>query len=189
MTEEKIREFLRRYKAGSLDEEETAAAIRKFSFEDMGFAAVDHSREERQGIAEVIYAAGKTKEQTLKIMKSLIAGSDKNIMATRADGETYEFVKKELPQAQYDDEARIIYVERENKILDEENRIAIVTAGTSDLPVAKEAWRTATLLGNAADLFCDCGVAGIHRLFNRLDALQKANAVIVVAGQRGGRPD
>ena len=186
MTEQDIAALLRRYKEGSLSEAEAVQAVRNVPFEDMGFAEVDHHRELRQGFPEVIYAEGKTKEQVLAILQSLSTHGEGNLMATRASQEKYEFVKAAMPEAQYDEAARIIYVERDKSIQrDADHKILILTAGTSDIPVAEEARLTAHLWGNTVETCCDCGVAGIHRLFAHLPAIQSANVIIVIAGMEG----
>ena len=186
MTEDYIKELLAKYRRGETDTDAVLAAVKKYSFEDMGFAAVDHSREMRQGFPEVIYAAGKTKEQTRSIMERLAANNRKTVMATRATRETFSFVRQTLPDAKYNEAARIIYLEREGATpIDENRRIAVVTAGTSDIPVAEEARLTAGLWGNAVDTCYDCGVAGIHRLFGKMETISRAKVVIVIAGMEG----
>lgn len=186
MKDEDIRELLRQYKEGSIQEEAVMQRMRDIPFEDMGFAEVDHHREMRQGFPEVIYAEGKTKEQVLSILQSLYRNSNGNLMATRASREKYEFVKKQMPEMEYDEAARIIYLERDKTILrDEERYILVVTAGTSDIPVAEEARLTAWLWGNRVKTCYDCGVAGIHRLFAHLEEIQSANVIIVIAGMEG----
>ena len=186
MKDEDIRELLRQYKEGSIQEEAVMQRMRDIPFEDMGFAEVDHHREMRQGFPEVIYAEGKTKEQVLSILQSLYRNSNGNLMATRASREKYEFVKKQMPEMEYDEAARIIYLERDKTILrDEERYILVVTAGTSDIPVAEEARLTAWLWGNRVKTCYDCGVAGIHRLFAHLEEIRSANVIIVIAGMEG----
>ena len=186
MTEQDIAVLLRRYKAGGLSEEEVVKAMRSASFEDMGFAEVDHSREQRQGFPEVIYAEGKTQEQVLAILQSLAAHGKGNLMATRASREKYDFVKAAMPDVEYDEAARIIYVDRDMSVeRDPEHRVLILTAGTSDIPVAEEARLTAYLWGNTVDTCYDCGVAGIHRLFAHMPAIRTANVIIVIAGMEG----
>lgn len=186
MTEVSIREYLRKYKDGQVSEDEAVSSLGKFFVEEMGFAAVDHVRELRQGFPEVVYAEGKTKEQVVAIMESLYKRGQGNIMATRASREKYDYVGKVLPEAQYDEAARIIYIER--KALPAENGgryILVVTAGTSDIPVAEEARLTAQLWGNEVHTCYDCGVAGIHRLFAHMDEIKKATVIIVIAGMEG----
>ncbi|MBP8599224.1 MAG: nickel pincer cofactor biosynthesis protein LarB [Selenomonas sp.] len=186
MTEQDIAVLLRRYKDGGLSEEEAVQAMRSASFEDMGFAEVDHSREQRQGFPEVIYAEGKTQEQVLAILQSLAAHGKGNLMATRASREKYDFVKAAMPDVEYDEAARIIYVDRDMSVeRDPEHRVLILTAGTSDIPVAEEARLTAYLWGNTVDTCYDCGVAGIHRLFAHMSAIRTANVIIVIAGMEG----
>ena len=186
MTEQDIAVLLRRYKDGGLSEEEAVQAMRSASFEDMGFAEVDHSREQRQGFPEVIYAEGKTQEQVLAILQSLAAHGKGNLMATRASREKYDFVKAAMPEVEYDEAARIIYVDRDMSVeRDPEHRVLILTAGTSDIPVAEEARLTAYLWGNTVDTCYDCGVAGIHRLFAHMPAIRTANVIIVIAGMEG----
>ena len=186
MKDEDIRELLRQYKEGSIQEEAVMQKMRDIPFEDMGFAEVDHHREMRQGFPEVIYAEGKTKEQVLSILQSLYRNSSGNLMATRASREKYEFVKKQMPEMEYDEAARIIYLERDKTIVrDEERYVLVVTAGTSDIPVAEEARLTAWLWGNLVKTCYDCGVAGIHRLFAHLEEIRSANVIIVIAGMEG----
>lgn len=153
-------------------------------FEDIGFAEIDHSRERRQGFPEVIFAEGKTKEQVLAIMESLKQTSKGSIMATRASRAQFDFVHAGLPETQYDEAARIIYIERPAK-RDPAHTILILTAGTSDIPVAEEARLTAYLWGNEVKTHYDCGVAGIHRLLAHRDDIESANVIIVIAGMEG----
>ena len=153
--------------------------------EDLGFANIDHNRELRQGFPEVIYAAGKTKEQVTEIFKRLYERSDGNLIATRASREKFEYLSAEVPAAQYSDTAQMIYVDRKNIVRDESRTILILTAGTSDLPVAEEARLTAYLFGNSVKIFHDCGVAGIHRLFAHMKDIEQASVIIVVAGMEG----
>ena len=186
MQEHDLLALLEDYKAGRLEKASVIEKMRQAPFEDMGFATVDHHRELRQGFPEVIYAAGKTKEQVLAIMKSLYNEGHGNIMATRASEEKYAFVKASLPVAEYNEAARMIYIDRDKSVeRDERRRILILTAGTSDLPVAEEARLTAYLWGNTVDCRHDVGVAGIHRLLARLPEIEAANVIIVIAGMEG----
>lgn len=152
--------------------------------DDLGFAKVDLQREKRQGVPEVIYAAGKTPEQVLKIMQSL-KKSVGAVMATRASEEMYEYVKGKMPEARYDKDARIIYLEPPNLVIDEEKKVLVLTAGTSDIPVAAEAGQVARLLGNNVSYCYDVGVAGLHRLLSQLDRIREAKVIIVAAGMEG----
>ncbi len=186
LKEEDVRALLREYKEGNISEESAVQRVCSIPFEDMGFAEVDHHREMRQGFPEVIYAEGKTKEQVLSILQSLYAHSEGNLMATRASREKYEYVKAQLPEARYHEAARMIYFERDTSVeRDKERYILVVTAGTSDMPVAEEARLTAWLWGNEVRTCYDCGVAGIHRLFSHMEEIRSANVIIVIAGMEG----
>ena len=189
MTKNDILRLLEAYKDGGITKEDAAESLSKAAFEDMGFANVDHSREARQGFPEVIYAEGKTKEQVLAILQSLAASSDGSLLATRASREQYDFVKAEMPEAEYDEEARAIYIRRAKPVgappEDEAHEILIITAGTSDIPVAAEARLTAELYGNRVQTLYDCGVAGIHRLAAHEDEIRRARVIICIAGMEG----
>ena len=189
MTKNDILRLLEAYKDGGITKEDAAESLSKAAFEDMGFANVDHSREARQGFPEVIYAEGKTKEQVLAILQSLAASSDGSLLATRASREQYDFVKAEMPEAEYDEEARAIYIRRAKPVgappEDEAHEILIITAGTSDIPVAAEARLTAELYGNRVRTLYDCGVAGIHRLAAHEDEIRHARVIICIAGMEG----
>ncbi|MBQ6131637.1 MAG: nickel pincer cofactor biosynthesis protein LarB [Selenomonadaceae bacterium] len=188
MTEKNLLELLRGYKAGEIAEEKILAELKNFSLatESFGFANIDHGRELRQGFPEVIYSPGKTKEQLKIIFKNLYERSAGNLIASRATREQFEFLRGEIPAAIYDETARMIYVDRDKTLQrDEQKKILIVTAGTSDVPVAEEARLTAYLWGNAVSTCYDCGVAGIHRLFAHMEEIISANVIIVVAGMEG----
>ena len=185
MTEKILIELLRGYKNNSVDENEIVERLKNFSVEDLGFANIDHHRELRQGFPEVIYAAGKTKEQVKEIFKRLYEKSEGNLIATRASREKFEFLSKDFSDAQYSESAQMIYVDRKKFVRDDSRTILILTAGTSDLPVAEEARLTAYLFGNAVKIFHDCGVAGIHRLFAHMKEIETAGVIIVVAGMEG----
>lgn len=145
---------------------------------------LDLDRSERQGFPEVIYCAGKTDEQCVAIFQELYKHYS-TFMGTRARQSTYEAVQKVIPIVQYDSVSRIMYVEKERTIVNGNRTIAIVTAGTSDIPVAEEAALTVELMGNKVLRIYDVGVAGIHRLMDRLEEIQQANVVVVVAGMEG----
>ena len=188
MTEQNLLELLRAYKSGDIDEQKIIAALKNFSLatESFGFATIDHGRELRQGFPEVVYSPGKTKEQLKIIFKNLYERSNGNLIASRATREQFDFLRDEIPEAVFDETARMIYVDRDKSFQrDESKKILVVTAGTSDVPVAEEARLTAYLWGNAVSTCYDCGVAGIHRLFAHIDEITSANVIIVVAGMEG----
>ena len=168
--------------SGKMSAEQAAEEIRKGEAV-MPFADLDLDRKERTGAPETIYCPGKTSKQIAEIAVKLSETSE-NIMATRATPENYEVVKKLMPDSEYYDDARIILV-RKNIEPDTDGRVAVITAGTADIPVAEEAALTAEILGNTVDRIYDVGVAGIHRLFGRLDVIQSADVVIVIAGMEG----
>jgi len=152
-------------------------------FEDLGFACVDHHRQIRRGFPEVIYCPGKTIEQIVKIFCNL-AEKGNNVLATRASQEAFDEVVKEVPNAHYEKLARAIVLEQK-EFKKTKSVLPIVTAGTADLPVAEEARITAEIMGQRTEVICDVGVAGIHRLLDKVEKLQGANVIIVVAGMEG----
>jgi len=153
---------------------------------DLGFARIDLDRQRRCGVPEVIYCPGKTAKQVLAIMKAMQkAGHD--ILATRASREQYSIVRKSIPKAVYHESARAITLDVQ-KSRKPQGLVAVVCAGTSDLPVAEEAALTAERMGAKVVRVFDVGVAGLHRLVNRLDILESARAVVVVAGMEGALP-
>ena len=185
MHKEEICAWLERYRKGEATLEESVASLSRMSYEDIGFAQIDHHREMRQGFPEVIYAEGKTQEQTREIFLRLLSESKKSVMATRVPVEMAAYVREAVPEAVYDETARILYVRRDTEAVDETRRILVLTAGTSDIPVAREAALTAELMGNAMDVCFDVGVAGIHRLFAHEQEIRNANVIIVAAGMEG----
>jgi hypothetical protein len=181
MDRQAVVRILRLLKAGKLDIEQAVEKLSP-SYESLGFATLDVGRNLRTGISEVLLCEGKTADQVLAIAKSTYKRS-RRLLATRADRETYEALKSAIPRAAYDEIARVITVAPHPKRT--RRRIAVVSAGTSDIPVGEEAAATAEFLGNPVDRIYDVGVAGIHRLFGHLDRLKKANVIVVVAGMEG----
>ena len=182
MDNKEMTQILDQVASGKMSAEQAAEEIRKGEAV-MPFADLDLDRKERTGAPETIYCPGKTSKQIAEIAVKLSETSE-NIMATRATPENYEVVKKLMPDSEYYDDARIILV-RKNIEPDTDGRVAVITAGTADIPVAEEAALTAEILGNTVDRIYDVGVAGIHRLFGRLDVIQSADVVIVIAGMEG----
>jgi NCAIR mutase (PurE)-related protein len=183
MDRDKIRELLEKVRNGAIAVDEAMLALRTLPYEDIGFAMTDSHRALRTGYPEVVYCKGKTLEQITAIVGKL-AENHKTIIASRATDETYEAVKKIKSDAVYHKEARLILIgaplERKS-----ENAILVITAGTSDIPVAEEAAVTAEAMGNRVDRLFDVGVAGIHRLFDNVHRLFSAHVIIVVAGMDG----
>lgn len=183
MNEEKLKELLINVKNGDQSLEEAFAALKELPFSDLGFAMVDHHRQLRNGYPEVIYCEGKTAEQITGIMAHMTQKGS-NVLGTRATLAMYEAVKAALPAATYNALGRTIQLINE-PLKETETYIAIVCAGTSDLPVVEEAYETARMLGNKVVKVTDVGVAGIHRLFAKMDLIRNARVVIVVAGMEG----
>jgi NCAIR mutase (PurE)-related protein len=153
-------------------------------FDELGFAKIDSQRAERRGFPEAIFCEGKTPDQVAKIVQKMNEGEN-NILATRADSETYDAVKELTPEAEYHEAARLIVVRKEEIEPDPDRIILVVSAGTSDIPVAEEAAITAELMGHKVDRVFDVGVAGIHRLFAQQEKLTTANVIVVAAGMEG----
>lgn len=172
------------FKNGKIDENEVLTQLRTAPFIDLGFAKIDAQRTVRQGFPEVIYCAGKTVDQVVEIARHL-AETEGDLLATRADADVYQAVHEVLPDAVYHPLSRCITLERKKQPADPHHTILILTAGTSDMPVAEEAAVTAKIMGNEVKCIYDVGVAGIHRLFAQLDVIERANVIIVVAGMEG----
>lgn len=156
--------------------------LKKLPFEDLGYARIDNHRCLRTGVSEVIYCQGKTLEQIKGIVQR-ISQNHANILATRAGREVYEAIREVVEECEYHEMARIVVVRP--KPLETAGNVTVVSAGTSDIPVAEEAAVTAEVLGSKVKRIYDVGVAGIHRLLNVCDDLFKANVTVVVAGMEG----
>ena len=174
------KEILIRFQEGQLSLEEAASQLE--GIDDIGFASLDLSRNKRNGFPEIIYGEGKTKEQIEKIIESL-EKEHLPVLATRVDNETGQYLLEKIPHGFYYETARAFVVNPSP--IHSEHYIAVVTAGTSDMPVAEEAAITAETFGNPVKRIYDVGVAGIHRLFNRLDDIRGASVIIVIAGMEG----
>jgi NCAIR mutase (PurE)-related protein len=183
---ESIRQLFRQVRKGELSPDDAVARLRHLPFEDIGFAKVDHHRTLRAGMPEVIFGQGKSPAQVAGIFTRL-AKHGGNVLATRADEKQFAAVKKKVRGVEYRELARAIVLERDQKTYGK-GMIAVVSAGTSDIPVAEEALVTAELMGNDVQHFYDVGVAGIHRLLANREALTKARVVIVCAGMEGALP-
>ncbi len=182
MDERRLRQLLNRVSQGELTVAEALDRMRSLPFEDIGFARVDHHRTIRCGAPEVIFCEGKTPTQVAEIARRLLEASD-SLLATRCNPGQYEAVKDICPDAEYRATARCATVRRE--AIEAAGAVAVVTAGTSDLPVAEEAVVTAEMLGAEVSLVYDVGVAGLHRLLAVREELTTANVVVVVAGMEG----
>jgi len=159
--------------------------LRHLPYEDLGFAKIDHHRGIRDYIPEVVLGLGKTPDQVAAIGKRLVDQSGR-LLVTRLDREGFRALQAAVPDAEYDELARTAVVDRDPQPL--LPGVSVVCAGTSDLPVAREAATTARMMGSEATVISDVGVAGIHRLFDHLAALMQANVIVVIAGMEGALP-
>lgn len=186
MRPEEVKQLLIDMRAGATTVDEALLALRRLPVENLGFARLDTHREMRQGLAEAIYAEGKTPEQTVAIAARLLAKTTSPVLATRAPEATAAALLREWPDADYSEVARIVVLRPARREGDDAlGRLCVVSAGTSDLPVAEEAATTAEALGARVERFTDVGVAGLHRLLDIQDTLHEADAVVVVAGMEG----
>ncbi|MDV3426171.1 MAG: nickel pincer cofactor biosynthesis protein LarB [Bacillota bacterium] len=183
MNKEDLINLLEDIKEDKITVEEGAGILQELPFKDLGFAKIDNLREIRVGYPEVIYCSGKTDDQVIKII-DYMNDNGSNILATRASKELYESVKSRFPMAEYHEEARIISI-RNKKTDKTASYAAVVTAGTSDIRVAEEAAVTLEEFGNKVERVYDVGVAGLHRLLNKLPVIRGAKVVIVIAGMEG----
>lgn len=186
MTRETILELLERVRAGATAPESALHELARLPYEDAGFARIDHHRSLRLGLPEVIYAAGKTPEQVAEIFARMAAAGG-SVVATRANVDAYSAVAERVPEAVYHEQARIIGL-RQSEPATATGGLAVVCAGTSDLPVAEEAAVTAEYLGLRVSRIWDVGVAGLHRILAEREALRAARAVVVCAGMEGALP-
>lgn len=186
MKSESIKDILNSVSEGTISVEDALNHLRDLPFKDLGHTKIDNHRELRTGYPEIVFCEGKTVEQVRSIMEYM-ATKKVNILGTRASREMFEAVKKSLPDARYNELARTITLDLEKK-KPTKTFIAVLTAGTSDIPVAEEAAVTAEIFGNRVERFFDVGVAGIHRLYNNLEKIRKARVIIVIAGMEGALP-
>lgn len=183
---EEIEHLLRAYRQNEIDTSEAARRIRDLQYEDIGYARVDHARATRQGFPEVVFGAGKTRAQVVGIVERLVKRAP-NVLVTHTDEETFGEVRNVVTEAEWHASARVIRVQRDRTELGV-GEISVVTAGTSDIPVAEEAALTAETMGNRVQRVWDVGVAGIHRVLAERSLLQRARVVIVAAGMEGALP-
>ncbi len=183
MQHQTLKEILHKIKSGEVSVEEAENAIQKEKFVELGYAKLDAQRTLRSGFPEVVFCSGKSNEHLLSIYSKLYEFEGR-VLGTRATPEQYEFIKASLPMVQYDALSRILKIEKD-ELPEGEGHIVVCSAGTADIPVAEEAAQTAEFFGGKVERIYDVGVSGIHRLFDRLDVIQKANCVIAVAGMEG----
>jgi len=178
--------LLEKFRAGGVGRDALLRAFQAAPVADLGFAQVDTHRALRRGFPEVIFGAGKTPEQVLKIAVKVL-DHDQRVLITRITDEHVRLLRRKLKNAVHHKLARCVTIDRK-PLPKRAGTIVVVCAGTSDLPVAEEAAVTADIMGNRVERVSDVGVAGVHRLFGRLETIQRANVVIVVAGMEGALP-
>ncbi|MDW7710698.1 MAG: nickel pincer cofactor biosynthesis protein LarB [Deferrisomatales bacterium] len=185
MTPDHLRHLLESLKQGEISTDDVLDRLKSLSFEDVGFAKIDHHRRMRNGYPEVIYGEGKTPEQVAEIFGRL-AGHNPNVLCTRASAAVAEAVRDRVPEARYHGLCRVVELRRDT--VAPVGLVALAAAGTSDLPVAEEAAVALEVFGSRVERVYDVGVAGIHRLFAHGDVLRQANCVVAVAGMEGALP-
>ena len=187
MKEQDIVKILQSVAAGAMTAASALERLKTLPFEDLGYAAVDHHRTIRQGFPEVIYGEGKTASQIIGIIANMLPRKHP-ILATRIDAAKAKQIKKRFPKAKYYPDSRVLTLTSGKILLQGKGLILVISAGTSDIPVAEEALLTAQIMGNNVEHIYDVGVAGIHRLMSRGDQIRSANVIIVVAGMEGALP-
>jgi len=186
MDQDQLRGLLEQVHSGAVDVESALDRVRHLPFEDLGFAKLDHHRSLRHGLTEVIFGKGKTPEQVAAIADRLLDKSQ-NLLITRADERIATKLKQKFPEAEYFPLSGAVRVWRDRTIHGK-GKLAVVCAGTSDIPVAEEAQVTAQAMGNEVEVIYDIGVAGIHRLIAHSEQLMQARVVVVAAGMEGALP-
>lgn len=185
METDQLIELLTNFKEGDVTIEAALQRLRKLPYEDLGFAKIDHHRASRSGFPEVVYCEGKTIDQVVQIFQSLKKNSSR-ILLTRAAPEYFDAIKTIQPDAEYNELGRIIFFNE--KAPQNAGYIPIICAGTADIPVAEEAFVTATIGGAQAERLFDVGVAGLHRLLDHIDHIQRATCIVCIAGMEGALP-
>ncbi|MDD8048495.1 MAG: nickel pincer cofactor biosynthesis protein LarB [Thomasclavelia sp.] len=176
----KVKEILKEVQENKISIDDAKEMIEN----PLDYAQIDYNRKKRTGVPEVIYGQSKTKEQIAGIIQNMLDHDSNNILVTRVEKEKSVYLLNKFPDFSYDQDANTFLLNKKENPLNK-GLIAVLCAGTSDLSVAKEAYITAKYLGNDVELICDVGVAGIHRLFNKMDIIEKANVIVVCAGMEG----
>lgn len=183
MDSKELKKILKEVSDGKVNVDDAVKKLKDLPFTDLGHTKVDNHRELRTGAPEIIFCMGKTVDQVTSIVQHMLSKNN-NILATRANREIFDAVKKIAPDPEYNEMARTIVI-RKKAVDTPDTYIAVVTAGTSDMPIAEEAAVTAEFLGNKVKRTFDVGVAGIHRLYDNMDQIRGARVIIVIAGMEG----
>ena len=187
MNVNQLKRLLTSFKDGAIDVEAVLEELKKLPYEDMGFAILDSHRHLRQGFPEVILGDGKEPSQMIALMEKMV-DKEENILVTRVGEEKVKPVRKRFKEMEYNAKARTITLLTHNVEMKGKGEVLVMSAGTSDIPVAEEAVVTLEIMGNKVDKLYDVGVAGIHRLFDKKERLFSARVLIVVAGMEGALP-
>jgi hypothetical protein len=187
MNSQTLKNLLESIANGSMTVPSAMESLQHFFMEDIEFAHVDHHRTIRKGFPEVIFGQGKDAKQITAIMEKILSQEDM-VLVTRINEKKAEFIKKFFPEAEYHSDARVLILEKQPPRIQGKGSVLIMSAGTSDIPVAKEALLTARAMGNKVEAVYDVGVAGIHRLFAHRQAMESASVIIVAAGMEGALP-
>ncbi|OON93319.1 MAG: 1-(5-phosphoribosyl)-5-amino-4-imidazole-carboxylate carboxylase [Candidatus Epulonipiscioides saccharophilum] len=180
-----INQILEQVKQGDISINEAEQRLKELPYKDMGFARIDHHRKLRSGFGEVIFCQSKTNDHLLKIYQHF-ADENLEVLGTRASADQYNYISAQISEIEYDPISRILKLEKANK--NHTGLIAVCTGGTTDIPVAEEAAQVAEFFGSQVLRIYDVGVAGIHRLFSKIEEINKANCIIAVAGMEGALP-
>jgi len=187
MDKESLLQLLSNIAAGKTSVEDAAGILQHLSFEDIDYAHIDHHRSLRKGFPEVIFGQGKTADQIVGIMEKMLP-QENIVLVTRVDRQQADKVLSNFPDAVYHEDARMLIWEKKKAPIQGRGTILVLSAGTSDIPVAREAYLTATVMGNQVESVFDVGIAGIHRLFDHKELIDQASVLIVVAGMEGALP-
>ncbi len=182
----KLEELLARVAKGEVSPEKALEELKHLPYQDLGYAKIDHHRELRKGVPEVIYGEGKSDSQIIGIAREIVKRGS-NLLVTRIGEETFKKLKKAIPKVVFNTQARAAIL-KQRQAEPGKGPILVMTAGTSDVPVGEEAAVTCEVLGNNVDRLYDVGVAGLHRLLGEYDKLRQARVIIVVAGMEGALP-
>ncbi len=181
-----LEDVLREVFERKISPEEALRLLKDYPYKDLSFAKIDHHRELRRGFPEMVYGGGKTEDQIIKIAQEILKKRS-NLLVTKVEPEVFKKIKKEIPAIHYNALGKTAYLKKK-KPSPGKGKIVIITAGTSDIPVAEEASVTCDLLGNEVEKIYDVGVAGIHRLFGEMEKIKDARIIIVIAGMEGALP-
>jgi NCAIR mutase (PurE)-related protein len=181
-----LEDILNRVHSGSLTPTQALKALKDYPYQDLDFAKVDHHRELRKGFPEVIYGLGKTDDQIVKIARAIVKKGS-SLLVTRVGAGTYAKLRRAVPGTKYNALGKAAFL-RKRSAAPGKGKIFILTAGTSDMPVAEEAYVTATMLGNDVERAYDVGVAGLHRILGEYDRIKEARVIITCAGMEGALP-